>query len=371
MPKHLYRADHVGSLLRPPDLLEARSAYSAGAIPESQLRDVEDAAIRDALQRQRDIGLSVFSDGEFRRASWLTDMADAVEGFVTDRVVLDWKGPGGGSEASTAKAVGARLRKQRYLSAHELPLLQKEARGPFKITLPAPSNFIVSSYKPGLTDRAYPARTDLLHDLSAIVREEIAWLAAEGAEYIQLDAPYYSHYLDPLHREQMLADGRDPARELTEGIAADNAALNGIDHAGIDRDRVTIAMHVCRGNSRSRWYSEGGYDLIAETLFESLNVDRFLLEYDTERCGSFEPLRRIPSGKQVVLGLITTKEPRLESKDDLRRRIDEAAKCVRIEDLALSPQCGFASIAAGNLLSAGDQWRKLELVSDVARKVWG
>ncbi len=366
MPKPFYRADHVGSLLRPPELLEARGEYSTGTISESQLRESEDAAIRDALQRQRDIGLSVLSDGEFRRASWLTDMAEAVEGFVTDRVVLDWKGPGGGAEASTAKAVGAKLRKHRNLSAYELPLLQKEASGPIKITLPAPSNFIVSSYKPGLTNRAYPARADLLRDLSGIIREEIEWLAAEGVEYIQLDAPYYSHYLDPLHREQMLAEGRDPVRELAEGIAADNAAFE-----GVDRDRVTIAMHVCRGNSRSRWYSEGGYDLIAETLFESLNVDRFLLEYDTERCGTFEPLRRIPRGKQVVLGLITTKEPRLESKDDLRRRIDEAAKCIRIEDLALSPQCGFASIAAGNLLSAGDQWRKLDLVAEVARKVWG
>jgi len=366
MPKPYYRADHVGSLLRPSHLLEARTAYSTGAIPESRLWELEDAAIRDALQRQRDIGLAVLSDGEFRRASWLTDMAEAVEGFVTDRVVLDWKGPGGGSEQSTAKAVGARLRKHRNLSAYELPLLQKEARGPFKITLPSPSNFIISSYKPGLTDRAYPARTDLLQDLSTIIREEIEWLAAEGVEYIQLDAPYYSHYLDPQHREQMLAGGRDPDLELAEGIAADNSALS-----GIDRDRVTIAMHVCRGNSRSRWYTEGGYDLIAEKLFESLNVDRFLLEYDTDRCGTFEPLRRIPRGKQVVLGLITTKEPRLESKDELRRRIDEAGKCIPIEDLAISPQCGFASVAAGNLLSADDQWRKLDLVSDIARKVWG
>jgi 5-methyltetrahydropteroyltriglutamate--homocysteine methyltransferase len=364
--KSLYRSEQVGSLLRPPELLEARAAFAAGAMPEEKFRDTEDRAIREVLQRQRDIGLDILTDGEFRRGSWLTDMAEAVEGFVPDRVVLDWKGPGGGSEASTANAVGARLRKHRNLTALELPTLQQEARGPFKVTLPAPSNFMVSSYKAGLTDRFYPSRSALLQDLVEIVREEIQWLVAQGAVYIQLDAPYYSHYLDPLHRDQILADDRDPDRELADGIAADNTALE-----GIPRDRVTVAMHVCRGNSRSRWFTEGGYDLIAEKLFGELDVDRFLLEYDTERSGSFEPLRRIPRGKHVVLGLVTTKEPRLESKDDLRRRIDAAAKCVAIEHLAVSPQCGFASVAAGNLLSIDDQWRKLDRVVEVARKVWG
>jgi 5-methyltetrahydropteroyltriglutamate--homocysteine methyltransferase len=281
-------------------------------------------------------------------------------------VVLDWKGPGGGPEESTAKAVGAKLRKHRNLTEHELPLLQKDARGPFKITLPAPSNFMISSYKPGLTDRFYASRAALLQDLVEIVREEIQWLVEQGVRYIQLDAPYYSHYLDPQHREQLLAEDRDPDRELADGIAADNTALS-----GIPRERITVAMHVCRGNSRSRWFTEGGYDLIAEKLFGELDADRYLLEYDTERSGSFEPLRRVPRGKQVVLGLVTTKEPRLESKDDLRRRIDSAAKCVPIEYLALSPQCGFASVALGNLLSMDDQWRKLDLVVEVARKVWG
>ncbi len=361
-----YRAEQVGSLLRPPELLEARAAFAAGALPEEKFRALEDRTIREALRRQSDIGLDILTDGEFRRGSWLTDMAEAVDGFVPDRVVLDWKGPDGGPEASTANAVGAKLRKRRNLTEQELPLLQQEARGPFKITLPAPSNFMVSSYKTGLTDRFYASRSALLQDLAAIVREEIQWLVAQGVVYIQLDAPYYSHYLDPLHREQIESDKRDPDRELADGIAADNSALE-----GIPRDRVTVAMHVCRGNSRSRWFTEGGYDLIAEKLFGSLDVDRFLLEYDTERSGSFEPLRRIPRGRHVVLGLVTSKEPRLESKDDLRRRIDAAAKCVPIEYLAVSPQCGFASVAAGNLLSLDDQWRKLDLVVEVARKVWG
>lgn len=364
--KLLYRSEHIGSLLRPQELLEARAASAAGTLPEEKLRETEDRFIGDALQRQRDIGLDILTDGEFRRGSWLTDMADAVEGFVSDRVVLDWKGPGGGAEASSANAVGARLRKHRNLTAYEMPLLLQEARGPFKITLPAPSNFMVASFKPGLSDRFYPSRSALLHDLVAIVREEIQWLVAQGAAYVQLDAPFYSHYLDPEHREQILAADRDPDRELADGIAADNAALE-----GVSREKVTLAMHVCRGNSRSRWFTEGGYDLIAEKLFGSLDVDRFLLEYDTERSGSFEALRRMPRGRHVVLGLVTTKEPRLESKDDLRRRIDQAAKFVPIENLAVSPQCGFASVAAGNLLSADDQWRKLDLVVEVARKVWG
>jgi 5-methyltetrahydropteroyltriglutamate--homocysteine methyltransferase len=364
--KPQYRAEHVGSLLRPLELLEARDAYSQGSIPENQFRAIEDRAIAEALRRQRDTGLDIFSDGEMRRGSWLTDMAEAVEGFVRDRVILDWKGPDGGSEASTANAVGGKLRKSRMLTAHELPLLQAAAPGRFKITLPAPSNFVVSSYKAGLTERFYSTHAALLSDLVEIVRDEIQWLVAQGAVYIQLDAPYYSHYLDPHHRERLIAEDRNPDRELAEGIAGDNAALE-----GIPRDRVTVALHVCRGNSRSRWFTEGGYDLVAEKLFGSLDADRFLLEYDTERSGSFEPLRRIPRGKHVVLGLVTTKEPRLESKDLLRRRIDEAAKYVPIEHLALSPQCGFASVAAGNLLSIDDQWRKLDLVVDVARKVWG
>lgn len=363
--KNAFRAEHVGSLLRPPELLRARAAHA----PE--LESLEDIAIRDAIQKQRDIGLDILSDGEMRRGSWLTDMADAVDGFVREKVMMDWKGPGGGLEASTANAVGANLRKVRKMTGHELPLVQSVASGQFKITLPAPSNFMVASYKPGVTDPFYPTHSDLLQDLVEIVRDEVQWLVSQGVTYIQFDAPYYSHYLNPEHRAQMEEQGRDPDKELEEGIAADNAALE-----GVPRDSVTVALHVCRGNSRSRWYSEGGYGAIAEKLFGAMEVDRFLLEYDDERSGDFEPLRQVPRGKTVVLGLITTKEPkpgtaRLESADEVRRRIDEAARYIPLENLALSPQCGFASVAAGNLISMDDQWRKLELVADTARKVWG
>jgi 5-methyltetrahydropteroyltriglutamate--homocysteine methyltransferase len=364
--KKEFRAEHVGSLLRPPELLRARTAHGEGRLPAAELRFLEDLAIQEAIQKQRDIGLDILSDGEMRRGSWLTDMADAVDGFVRQKVMLDWKGPGGGLEASSANAVGAKLRKARKLTGHELPHLQALAPGEFKITLPAPSNFMLASYKPGLTDPFYPTHADLLRDLVEIVRDDIQWLVAEGVTYIQFDAPYYSHYLNPDHRRQMREQGRDPDREMEEGIAADNAAL-----AGVPRDHVTVALHVCRGNSRSRWYSEGGYGAIAEKLFGAVHVDRFLLEYDDERSGDFEPLRQVPRGKTVVLGLITTKEARPESPDELERRIDEAARYIPIENLAISPQCGFASVAAGNLISMDDQWRKLELVASTARKIWG
>jgi 5-methyltetrahydropteroyltriglutamate--homocysteine methyltransferase len=225
---------------------------------------------------------------------------------------------------------------------------------------------MVSSYKAGLTEQFYPAHSDLLRDLVEIVRDEVDWLVTQGVTYIQFDAPFYTHYLDPEHRARMKAEGRDPDRELAEGIAADNAAL-----AGVPRDKVTAAMHVCRGNSRSRWFTEGGYGVIAEALFGKIDVERFLLEFDDARSGDFEPLREVPRGKSVVLGLITTKDSRVESGDELRRRIDAAAKYVPIGNLALSPQCGFASVAAGNLISEDDQWRKLELVVETARKMWG
>jgi 5-methyltetrahydropteroyltriglutamate--homocysteine methyltransferase len=360
------RAEQVGSLLRPPELLRARAAHADGRLAMAELQFLEDLAVQEAIQRQRDIGLDILSDGEMRRGSWLTDMADAVDGFVRQKVMMDWKGPGGGLEASTANAVGAKLHKVRKLTGHELPHLRALAPGQFKITLPAPSNFMVASYKPGVTDPFYPAHSDLLGDLVEIVRDEVQWLVAEGVTYIQFDAPYYSHYLNPEHRRQMQAQGREPDRELDEGIAADNASL-----AGVPRDKVEVALHVCRGNSRSRWYSEGGYGAIAEKLFGAIDVDRFLLEFDDERSGDFEPLRQVPRGKAVVLGLITTKEARLESADELRRRIDSAARFIPMENLAISPQCGFASVAAGNLISMEDQWRKLELVAEVARKVWG
>jgi len=360
-----FRAEQVGSLLRPAELLQARAAHGESKVSLEELRAKEDHAIRQALEKQRRVGIDILSDGEMRRGSWATGMAEAVEGFVAQRVELEWKGPGGGREGSTLLAAGAKLKKTCKLTAHELPFLKKHAPGAFKVTVPAPSNFVLASYRAGVTDRFYRTHGDFLCNLADIIRDEIQWLVSEGVTYIQLDAPYYSHYLDPTQRERMRQTGRNPDAEFENGIEGDNSCFR-----GIPRTNLTLALHVCRGNNRSRWYTEGGYDVIAEKLFGSSDVDTFLLEYDTQRAGGFEPLRLVPRGKSVVLGLITTKEPNLESQDELRRRIDEAARFIPIENLALSPQCGFASVAAGNLLSEDDQWRKLELVVETARRVW-
>ena len=353
-------------MLRPPELLQARAQHAEGRLSLEQLRAAEDRAILEVLEKQDELGLGVVTDGELRRGSWLTDMAESVDGFVSERVPLEWKGPGGGVEGSTAHAAGAKLRKVRKMTGHEVPFLKKNTRAPFKVTLPAPSNFMLASYKAGITDKIYRSHADLLRDLVEIVRDEVQWLVSEGVKYIQFDAPYYSHYLDPQQRARMRRAGMDADQELENAIAGDNAALRDLPGAG-----VTLALHVCRGNNKSRWYTEGGYDVIAEKLFGLMQVDRFLLEYDTERSGGFEPLRFVPRGKSVVLGLVTTKEPKLESQDGLRRRIDEASRFVPLENLALSPQCGFASVAAGNLLSMDEQWKKLGLVVSTARKVWG
>jgi 5-methyltetrahydropteroyltriglutamate--homocysteine methyltransferase len=360
-----FRADHVGSLLRPAALLAARTAHANGQLGLEALRQAEDSAVLEALQLQRDAGLEIFTDGEYRRGSWLTDLAEAVEGFVPDRVLLEWHGPGGGTEASTARVVGGRLRQTRRLTAHEATFLKAHAPGPIKMTVPCPSNYAIASYKPGITEPFYASREALLHDITAIIRQEVESLVAEGVAYIQLDAPFYAHYLDATARAQLYASGVDTDQLLAQSIAADNACV-----AGLAQAAVTLGLHVCRGNSRSRWYAQGGYEPIAERLFSEVAVDTLLLEYDSDRAGGFEPLRFVPRGKMVVLGLITTKESRLESPDELRRRVDEASRYVPLENLALSPQCGFASVAAGNLLSWDEQRRKLELLVDTARRIW-
>jgi len=269
------------------------------------------------------------------------------------------------TEESIGQVVGAPLRQLRRITAHETSFLREHAPGPFKMTMPSPSVFMHIGYKPGLTDRFYPTRDDLLDALVDIIRGEIVALIDEGVTYIQLDAPQYAPYMDSRLREELRGRGIDPDQAAREAVEADRRCLE-----GLARDGLTLAMHVCRGNSRSRWLAEGGYDPIAEELFQKLPVDRFLLEYDSDRAGTFEPLRFVPSEKAVVLGLVTTKEQALESEDQLRRRIDQASRYVPLERLALSPQCGFASVASGNAISPDDQRRKLELVVETARKVW-
>lgn len=377
-----YRADHVGSLLRPPEVLEAHAAHAEGKVSAAQLREIEDKAILLALDLQRQAGLDVLSDGEYRRSSWAGGFPEAVHGYVSSEppIAFQWRMPEGiGQDAEDSvqavirtvpqqagRVIGERLRQHRPLTGHEAPFLKQHAGGPYKITMPAPSYVVARGFKPGVTTEVYPTRADLMQDVSKIYQAEVQRLAGEGVPYIQLDNPHYPDYIEESRREQWRAIGIDPEVAIREDIAGDNAAL-----AGLDRSSVTIATHICRGNGRSAWHTQGGYEPIAEQVFGGLDVDTFLLEYDTDRAGGFEPLRFIPKGKNVVLGLITTKVGDLEAQDVLLRRIEEASNYVPMENLSLSPQCGFASVDQGNLITWDDQRRKLELVAETARKAWG
>lgn len=361
------RADHVGSLLRPPRLLEARDAHLGGRLELVQLRKIEDEAILTALDLQRQVGLDVFTDGEYRRGDFRTDFVESVEGLAEVNSTLLWRGlPSNMIQPAAAWAVRGKLRQRRRLTAHEVSFLKEHASGPFKITIPSASLMGSRSYLSGVTVIAYPTLFELMQDIASIYRRELMALVDEGVPYIQIDAPNYTSYVDGRRRQELRDAGGDPDVEFDEIIAADNACLE-----RVKRDGVTVAAHLCRGNNRSAWTWEGAYEPIAEKVFGTLRVDRFLLEYDGDRCGGFEPLRFVPKGKTVVLGLVTTKEGRLESQDYLLRRIEEASRYVSLDYLAISPQCGFASVAAGNLLSWDDQRRKLELVVDTARRVWG
>ena len=364
-----YRADHVGSLLRPAELLEGRRTQ----LPQEKLQEIEDRHIVRVLARQNEIGLDVCTDGELRRSNFMSDFTDAVEGFDFDAAVSrHWNDDQ--KDASSAPAVSsingivnAPLKQRQPLTGRELPFLREHATGPIKMTLPSATQFPAISFKYGITDRVYQDPYALLGAVAEIMASDIKMLVSSGISYLQIDAPRYSYYLDPKWTDWMQKELRvEPAQMLTASLNADNSCF-----AAARQQGVTLAIHLCRGNNRSHWYAEGGYDAIAERLFHELAVHRFLLEYDDERSGSFEPLRFVPKDKTVVLGLVSTKRPELERKDVLLRRIDEAAKVLPLEQLAISPQCGFASTMEGNLLTEDQQWAKLQLVADVAREVWG
>jgi len=364
-----YRADQVGSFLRPAELLEARK----GGAGSAQLHALEDQHIARVLAKQKELGFDIFTDGELRRKNFMSDFTDAVEGFdFGDAVARSWKAEDeekGGKTAvsSVTGIVTKKLRQVRPLTGHELPYLKAHCPGAIKMTLPSSTQFPAISYKRGVSEKAYASPSAMLADIVEIMKKEMAMLAGGGVSYIQIDAPRYSYYMDPKWREWIRTEmGQNPDAALEEAIRADNACFQAARRPG-----VTLAVHLCRGNNRSHWYAEGGYDNIAEKLFTTMEVDRFLLEYDDERSGTFEPLRFIPKGKTVVLGLISSKLPRLESADVLARRIEEASRYVPLENLALSPQCGFASTMEGNLLTEDEQWAKLRLTVETAKRVWG
>jgi len=375
-----YRADHVGSFLRPPELLAARLAHTEGRIDDVQLGEAEDRAIGAILDLQRQVGVDVYSDGEYRRGMWITGLPAAVDGFGAGEMlnIRSWRGrplpyvPGQTGTRHAAAAgrnppavITGTLTPRRRITGIESAFVRAHAPGPCKITIPSPTWYL-RGYIAGISDRVYPTPADALRDLVGIVRREVAALVDEGVPYVQLDSiRYVFDYTDDQRRREWQELGVDLDRAVDDNVAADNAVI-----AALARDGVTFGLHMCRGNNRSRWFAEGGYDRIAEKVFGQLAYDRLLLEFDTERAGGFEPLRYVPRGKTVVLGLVSTKTPVLESPETLRRRIDEAARYVSIDNLALSPQCGFASVAAGNEISWDDQRRKLDLVVDTARKVW-
>ena len=362
-----YRADHIGSLLRPAELLQARSAGSAG----QQLRALEDKHILQVLQRQKDLGFKIFTDGELRRLNFMSDFNEAVEGINdSDNLLRSWQAGAAGSSTQVSRVPGivvGKIKQTRRLTQHEVAFMKQHSPGDIKITLPTANQFPAIYYKRGISDKVYSSHSALLWDIVPVIKAEIQALVNEGVQYVQIDAPRYSYYIDPKWRSYIKNEiGLDPDQALDEAIRADNACLEGAKRAG-----VILAIHLCRGNNRSQWYAEGGYDAIAEKLFGQLQVDAFLLEYESERAGTFEPLRFVPRGKTVVLGLVSSKLPALESQDQLKRRIDEASKYVPLEAIAISPQCGFASTMEGNLLTEDEQWRKLKLVVDTTKSVWG
>ena len=356
-----YRADQVGSFLRSKEILDA---HTRGASAE-ELKVVEDKAILEVLQKQKDLGFKIFSDGELRRTTFMSDFNESVNGVASgDAVARQWSGQTAGNLGVATGKISAKKR----MTAHEMDFMRQNSPGDIKMTLPSANQFPAILYKKGLTDAVYANHSELLWDCVPVVAAEVAALASDGAKYIQIDAPRYSYYIDPKWRKYVQDEmGMDPDQALDDAIKADNTALAALE----GRDDIVSCIHLCRGNNRSQWYAEGGYDPIAEKLFNELKVDAFSLEYEDERSGSFEPLRFVPKGKTVILGLISSKLPAMEDPDMLVRRIEEAAKYVALEDLTISPQCGFASMMEGNLISHEEQWAKLKLVADVAQRVWG
>ena len=358
------RSDIVGSLLRPPSLLDARQKHEQGELTAAEFKFIEDRAVRDAVALQQDAGLDVVTDGEMRRYAFFGHLVEALEGF--DKYggwSITFHDKEGHDSTVQRPVVVDKLRWRRQMAVEEFTYLRGRTKKPVKVTLLSAQQ-AAAYYEPDKSAAAYATRDAYLADLVDFTRREIAELKRLGCEYVQIDAPQYAALLDETIRDGYRKRGSDPDKMLDACIELDNAIIEG--HTG-----VTFAVHICRGNHKSMFYASGGYDRIAEKVFSHSRFDRFLLEYDDERSGTFEPLRHVPADRTVVLGLVSSKIPRLESRDDVRRRIDEAAKIIPLDRLALSPQCGFASTHEGNRLTPDDQRLKLELVARTAKEVWG
>jgi len=366
-----FRADHVGSLLRPSELLRARAERQSGRLSGEELRHVEDHAISDAVRMQQEIGLEAVTDGEFRRGSWHMDFLYQIGGVAkTDQTLrIEFKNEAGPVEAALgAFRIGRRLTLDKTIFAEDFAYLKSAAPAGTvaKLTIPSPSMLHYRGGRAVIDQAAYPEMDAFWNDLAEVYRREIAGLAALGCTYLQLDDTSLAYLNDPAQRAYVTSIGGDGDKQHLTNIRLINAALAG-KPAG-----MAVCTHMCRGNFRSSWVADGGYDHVAEALFGELAVDGFFLEYDDARSGGFEPLRFVPRGrKRVVLGLVTSKRAALEAKDDLKRRIDEAAKYVPLDQICLSPQCGFSSTVDGNALTIDEQKAKLHLVVETAREVWG
>jgi 5-methyltetrahydropteroyltriglutamate--homocysteine methyltransferase len=365
-----FRADHVGSLLRPPELLRAREEFAAGRMSAAELRGVEDEAIRAVVKMQRDVGLQSATDGEFRRASWHMDFIYQLGGVekAPGDIKVHFQNEQGELEFTPAAIhVGEQVHLDHTIFAEDFQfLLQAAGDGVTpKLTIPSPSMVHYRGGAAALDPNVYPDIERFWIDLTAAYADQVSSIAELGCRYLQFDDTSLAYLNDPRQREMMASQGADAEHLHETYIRNINRALAGRPEG------LTVTTHMCRGNFRSSWAAEGGYDFVAEALFGELAVDGFFLEYDDARSGGFEPLRFVPKGKLVVLGLVTTKRGELESKDTLKRRIDEASRYVPIEQLCLSPQCGFSSTVEGNALSYEQEVAKLELIVETAAEVWG
>ncbi|URM94162.1 5-methyltetrahydropteroyltriglutamate--homocysteine S-methyltransferase [Actinomadura madurae] len=365
-----FRADHVGSLLRPPELLAARDGRAQGRIDAAGLAAAEDAAIRDVVRMQREAGLRSATDGEFRRTSWHMDFIYRLGGIspADEKIKVRFHGADGDIEFTTAALrVHDKVRLDDTIFADHFAFLKdavEEGVTP-KLTIPSPNMVHYRGGPAAIDPQVYPDIEEFWHDLAAAYAEQVRRLGELGCRYLQLDDTSLAYLNDPAQRAMITERGDDAEHLHLRYIKQINAAIGGRPEG------MNVTTHMCRGNFRSSWTAEGGYDFVAEALFGELAVDGFFLEYDDERSGGFEPLRFVPPGKMVVLGLVTTKRGELESKDDLKRRIDEASRFVPLEQICLSPQCGFSSTVEGNVLTAEQQAAKLRLIAETAEEVWG
>jgi 5-methyltetrahydropteroyltriglutamate--homocysteine methyltransferase len=367
-PRPPFRAEHVGSLLRPPQLKRAREAHKRGEITATQLREAEDDAISDMVRMQEDLGLQSITDGELRRGSWHMDFLYQIGGVtrVQDDMKVTFHNEQGDIEFTpSALRASGRLTLTKTIFGEDFSFLKSITASTPKLTIPSPSMMHYRGGRSVLNPEVYPDIDLFWSDLKSVYAEEIAGLARLGCTYLQLDDTSLAYLNDPIQREYVAKLGGDAARQHLTYIELMNGALASRPLG------MTVCTHLCRGNYRSSWVSSGGYDYVAEALFNELNVDGFFLEFDDERSGGFEPLRFVPKGKYVVLGLVTSKRAELETKDELKRRIDAAAKFVPLEQICLSPQCGFSSTQEGNDLTLDEQIAKLRLVVETAQEVWG